>query len=572
MMTPAQIAVSQYLVERGLAYVNRRRETLRFRGNLMCLFGDVPVEITISDWDFIRYPHIRVIERPACLDGVQAHLSALNGLCYFTPGSVLLNRHDPVAAVGQCLAQATVVLNELARDSTYRQGEFIREYLANWDAGQQPPPIPVVKGSIADKTTHMNVTFAEGGEFPFAMFGDDVDQLRSIVVSTGRTLRDRGNNSGWVFHTDRWPPMSEAFPRTVYDLFTWAKAWDPNMYQALQDRLGYDRAYLNMPILFLMIRSPAGWLGLTFDLGDRSQRILGMRKATNYRQRLHRHSREITVTRLSVLDWSPEFVYARNLGLEQKNLFGKRITLIGGGAIGSHVAKALVQMGAGQGKHGRLRIVDHDTMEGGNVSRNLLGYPSLFKFKATELVAELRRLHPTANVEEEVGDVLKVDALFRDDLVIDATGEEALSEAINVRHLTAGVSACPVLYVRIYGQGDAVQALWVDSGRKGACFACLRKNDPQSQREPRFRIGKTDEPQWVMRGCQAVTPYAVSAPMHAAAMASEMVADWLQGNVSPRLRFLERPNADVIHNKNQNPEPLPHCPVCSSPIQASKVG
>jgi molybdopterin/thiamine biosynthesis adenylyltransferase len=569
-MTPAQLEVSQYLTSQGFALVSRRKEKLQLRGKLACQFGDVPIEITIKDWDFIRYPSIRVMERPACLDGVQAHLSSLNGLCYFTAGAVLLERYKPVNAIVQCLDQATLVLNELARDPTYRQGEFIREYLANWHAGQHPPPLPVVKGSIADKTTHMNVTFAEGGEFPFAMFGDDVDQLRSIVASTGRTLRDHGSNSGWVFHTDCWPPISEGFPRTVQDLFTWAKAWDPNICQALQDRLGYDRTYLDLPILFLMIQSPAGWLGLTFELGNELQRTIGKRKPTNYRQWLHRHSQEVAVTRLSVLDWSPEFVYARNLGLEQTNLLGKCITLIGGGSIGSHVAKALVQMGAGQGKRGRLRIVDNDDMEGGNVSRNLLGYPSLFKSKATELAAELRRLHPTANVKGEVGDVLKVEALFRDDLVIDATGEEALSEAINVRHLAAGASARPVLYVRIYGQGDAIQALWVDAGHKGACFACLRKNDPQSQREPRFRIGKTDEPQWLMRGCQAITPYAVSAPMHAAAMVSEMVADWLQGNVSPRLRFLERPNADVFHN--QNPEPLPHCPACSTAAQASKVG
>ena len=229
-------------------------------------------------------------------------------------------------------------------------------------------------------------------------------------------------------------------------------------------------------------------------------------------------------------------------------------------------------MGAGQGKHGRLRIVDFDEMEACNVSRHQLGYPSLLKSKAPELADELRRLHPTAKVEGEVIDALKVDALFRDHLVIDATGEEALSEAINVRHLAAGASASPVLYVRIYGQGDAAQALWVDAGRTGACFACLRKNDPQSRRAPRFRIGRTDEPQWIMRGCQAVTPYSVSAPMHAAAMASDMVADWLHGNVSPRLRFLERPNAGVIHNKNQDPKALPHCPACSISIQAVKVG
>jgi len=58
----------------------------------------------------------------------------------------------------------------------------------------------------------------------------------------------------------------------------------------------------------------------------------------------------------------------------------------------------------------------------------------------------------------------------------------------------------------------------------------------------------------------------VSAPMHAAALATDAIADWLQGRVSPRMRVLTRPGADVHPVKNQDPKRLDECVACRPPI------
>ncbi|WP_186207467.1 ThiF family adenylyltransferase [Burkholderia gladioli] len=557
----------RYLVAQGFTYVARRHGALRFRGPLKCRQGAVQIDLSISDWEFISYPIIRLHDRPAALEGVQAHISAGNGLCYYTPGSMVLDRYDPISAVAQCLAQATHVLDELMLNADYRRVELTREYLANWSVAQTPEPLPVVKAGVLVISTHVRMA-AIGARF--LIFGDDLEELEAISGALNELLTDYGSGSAWVLRTTEWPPMSQSFPMDVQSLFAWLKSWDKKLSGNLQNRLGHDREYLKRANLYLVVESPAGWLGICVPLGSEATRLLGRRNPSAYRQYMHAKGKTQLVTRLSVIDWSASFVHSRNLMFQ--DLTDKRITLIGCGAIGSHLAEALVRLGAGQGKRGRLRIIDPDLMGSENLGRHALGYPSLFQEKSTAMENELKRTFPLAKVVSIVGDALAVDDLFEGDLVIDATGEEALSEAVNARHLNVGAEAGPMLYVRISGTGGAVQSLWVDP-EKGACFRCLRMNAPKSRRAERFPIEKNDDAVWIMKGCHAVTPYAVSAPMHAAALAADVVADWLKGDVSPRLRVLVRPGADVHPVKSQNPKRLENCPACSPAITAlQKVG
>lgn len=566
-LAPTQLDVTRYLSAQGLTYFAQRKGVLRFRGTLKCKQGPIQVELAIRDWDFITYPTIRLLERPVALQGVQAHLTARSGLCYYTPGSVVLDRYDAVSALAQCLAQATHVLDELVLNPEYRRTELTREYLAQWSVAQDPTPWLVVRAGVSSTST--NAHMAQVGQ-RFFIFGDDLNELTAIAKAMGEPLHDYGSGFVWVLRTTKWPPMSASFPADVHSLFEWLKAWDKDLYGDLQRRLGKDRTYWKSPLLYLVIDGPAGWLGVEVPLGGLSVRILGKRKPALYRQHMHGKGKIVRIARLSVLDWSADFVHSRNLDF--KDLTDKRITLVGCGAIGSHLAEALVRLGAGRGKRGQLRIIDPDVMSAENLGRHALGYPALLEDKASAMEAELRRTFPLANVSSVVGDALAVPDIFKGDLLIDATGEEALSETINARQIAAGASACAVLYVRISGTGGAVQSLWVDAGGKGACFRCLRKNDPQSHRAERFPIEKNNDPAWVMRGCHAVTPYAVSAPMHAAALATDVVADWLKGNVSPRLRVLARPGADVYEVKDQDPKRLDNCPACNPPAALQKAG
>ena len=156
------------------------------------------------------------------------------------------------------------------------------------------------------------------------------------------------------------------------------------------------------------------------------------------------------ISRLAITEFGPNFIHSRNLTFP--DLKGKRITVVGCGAIGSHVAPGLIRLGAGTGK-GRLDLVDHDDMKPENLGRHVLGYPALFKHKAEALGDELKRQFPFSKVRVRVRSVQGLSDLFDADLVIDATGEEAVSEMINAMRLDRDTDT-PVLHVRIRGNGE----------------------------------------------------------------------------------------------------------------------
>jgi molybdopterin/thiamine biosynthesis adenylyltransferase len=564
--THPYIEVARELAKWGFRFVGFRREVLKLSGSLKCAFGLVPIDLRIRDWEFVDYPVIRILERPKQLDGVQPHVFSGGGLCYFNPGSVVLDRFDPVGAVLNCLEQATLVLNRLTLDTDYRREEFTLEYLTQWNVGQDPAPSQLIKAGIDDGAADAATAILGNA---WLIVGSEVRELQAIADAMGESLQELGDRKAWILRTKHWPPLMPNLPGDGKAMFDWLRAWDPKLYQALQRRMEHDRKYLAWTKLLVLIEGPHGWLGFDLDLGDKQMRARGARDRRAFVQKLHRAGAYRPLTRLRVIDWSAKFIHSRNLSFP--DLTGKKLTLVGCGANGSHLAEALVRLGAGQGPRGRLRLIDPDAMEAGNLGRHALGYPSLTQKKATAMAAELTRTFPLANVMGLVGDALHVPDLLNDDLLIDATGEEGLSEAINARQQAAQGDVSPILYARIFGAGEAVQTLWVDLRDKGACFRCLRSSDPQNNRAERFPLSSDNSPRQMRRGCNAITPYAVSAPMHAAALATDAVADWLGGNVSPKFRTLSRPGADVYKIKNQNPVRSPNCPACAKHSQAEQV-
>ncbi len=305
------------------------------------------------------------------------------------------------------------------------------------------------------------------------------------------------------------------------------------------------------------MHSLAGWLCFGFEL-DGYMRTSFKRRPSGFLQHLHKRGGGTAVFRYSVVEAGSDFVHSRNLSFP--DLKNKKITLVGCGAIGSYVVPALVRLGAGTGS-GSLSLIDDDTLWPENLGRHSLGYPSLFKPKSAELKAELSRQFPMSKILASDENVAELPKLFDADLVIDATGEEAVSEMLNARRLRLS-SRTPLLHAWILGNGEAVQALWTQ-GVKGACYRCLRKSGPGDLKEERYPVLKAP-PKRKQIACHAFTPFAVSAAMNAAALATEVLVDWLErGDPSPRFRTRIADNADVHKVKNQDPERLSRCPACS---------
>lgn len=548
-------ATLRMLRGRGFTALPSRGFARRFEGVLSCSRGPVRVELEISDWDFIGYPMIRVLDAPPELPTLAPHVDAARGLCYFAHGAVILDRYHPEHAVAQCLDQATSELDRLMSGPIYREGEFQAEFGANWSIGQFPLPFPVLLGTVDLDKEQVGLFSMGPVDERCIMATSHGDESDSLCRVRGWPSPTAVASTCWIIRSDQHPRLPlGTLPCTIGEMFTWIKAWDHTAYSAIQRLLG-RKEYLAFDEVTFLLSTPAGWFGFEFTL-DRLKRLGCQRRPTTMRQSLHGHGGNRPVVRLTVHEVGPDFVHSRNL--THPSLKDRRITLIGCGAIGGYLAQALVKLGAGSGR-GQLTLIDPERLQAGNLGRHLLGFESLFVPKVRALQRSLTEQFPGRNIipleraAEFAGDL-------KGDLVIDATGEEAFSEALNYWHLRQpAATRVPVLHIWILGEGEAAQALWVDATRF-ACYRCLRRNDPA--RTSRFEVPRTPAGERVL-GCRAFTPYAVSAPLAAASLATDAIIAWLRGDPSPRFRTRAIEGAAIRNVKSQNLDPLNGCPACS---------
>ena len=547
-------AVLQELTARGFKARRQVRGVHRFEGTLDCRGEQVRLEIAFSNLEFLTYPSIKV------LSGIDRslltpHLFASGGLCYFQEGSVVLDRYDPAASIGACLDQAHRILELIKFNPEYRRQDIQDEFLVHWSDGSSF--LPVLMGSVSPRGKSTTYWRASIGKKSLMILAEDPTEATALAQALGAESSKPLSCPCWLFKSDMPLLVPANMPKTVHELFTWLKDWDPALSRSVQKLLDSDTSYLQYGLATFAVHSIAGWLCFGFEL-DGYMRTSFKRRPSGFRQYLHNRGGGTAIFRYSVLEAGSDFVHSRNLSFP--DLKNKKIVMVGCGAIGSYLAPALVRLGAGTGS-GSLSLIDKDTLWPENLGRHSLGYSSLFKPKSAELKAELKRQFPMAKLLASEEDVADVPKLFDVDLVIDATGEEAVSEMLNARRLGLA-SRTPMLHAWILGNGEAVQTLWTQ-GVKSACYRCLRKSGPGELKEERYPVLKAP-PKRKQIACHAFTPYAVSAAMNAAALATEVIVDWLErGDASPRFRTRIADNADVHKVKNQDPERLSHCPACS---------
>lgn len=538
----------------GFKPVGARASHRVFVGVLHCKCGDVPVQFEISDWDFTTYPRISLREWPMFFPPLMPHISSTGVICYLADGGAVLDRFRPDVAIWQCIEQARIVIDQAIGDPQYFSDEFRGEFWANWLLSQNPPALPGLIGSIqadAKSARYYLIGSADAERLYVATDPGEVSRLATVL---GWSAPKEGIPC-WILRSNQLPALpSGGLPKTVHEVFEWLRAWDKELYRSIQARLA-EPGYLRSPRCEVVIATPVGWMGFGFAMNVMTAKAFA-RKPRGYRNYLHRRGGTTEIQRRVFEDISPGYVYQRNLA-NRSTLTGKKIALIGCGAIGGYLASALVRLGAGTAG-GVLHLQDADTLQPDNLGRHRLGYDSLFENKAAALRKVLEHEAPFTNItSSDVNAVAVFPTGF--DLVIDATGEEAVSEALNVRHLES-FPKVPLMHVWVFGNGDCVQGLWVDS-HKYACYRCLRHNDGPQYGEPRFPL--TDaETLRAFVGCHAFTPYAVSASMSAAALATDFIADWLRGDASPRFRLRYNEETALRRFKSHNVSPLQGCPAC----------
>jgi molybdopterin/thiamine biosynthesis adenylyltransferase len=422
-------------------------------------------------------------------------------------------------------------------------------------------------------------------EFPQHWFGQPFYlDIKSTTVRKARLLRlrrDDKSDAALLCDSDRllptlgWQTLSEAAvdliridaeltfragqarPKTLGEVFDWLGGLETGVADRI--RAAIVGCHPSPPAFFIIARNAT--IGVQCEI--LSAIWMKLSRTVSRAKFISQRAAKMPVKRLVGENMQPEFIYTRNMNT-QPNLSGKHIALIGCGTIGSHLAKLLAQTGAGFGG-GRLTLVDQQTLKAGNIGRHLLGISDVGKEKAVAVAELLRRLYPNLNISAVPEDVLgRLSSLSDYEVVIDATGDEGVANAINARVVDgrkAGISMPATIFIWLFGNGAAAQGLLVTSA-SDCCYRCLR---PEHGKPWRFSpLLPTYDVQQVPAQCGEgpFFPYGVAAPATAAALALQLTLDLVRGSPSPRLRTVRLALNSTKLVKDQDPEKADGCPAC----------
>lgn len=505
-------------------------ETLLLEGTVKVQARSIPIRVEFDDLTFTTSPRLYVADLSTLPRRVMPHLDISGELCAVDRTYYLLDRHRVPGQIRGMLVRAREVLEQgLTKAAT---AEIAAEFPRHWAAQVASVNVQQSSGGVAIIDDEMLVNGLSIG-------------IRGWMVSTRRQLS---------FAAD------QGRPETLGELLDWSGRWDAGLPQRILE--GFARVGPNDP--FILISAPNGIAIAKLNVSERGPRF----QATLNKPKVWRAILAQPKTR----SWGITRSYGRRSDLEDvlgRNgdgvapLAGRSITLVGCGAIGGYLARMLAQSGAGL-SGGSLKLVDADQLAMLNIRRHALGKPHVGKTKVASLKAQIDTDFPGLNVSALPMDVQKNDvAMAQADLIIDATGEQGVSEFLNewtLNKSTNGQGLTPVLHVWIEGAGAAVQT-FINVDSAFACYRCLQPNHDEPARfSPLY--GKQPDPV-APCGEQPYTPYGPAAPAMAASLAVQHAIDWASGSAVPLLRTVAV-RRELAHDvPPKSPPPKTQCPACS---------
>lgn len=530
--------VSEALRSRGFVYKGVAPDgRLQFRGSIDADGTAITCELGI-DAELFELPTVTVLNVSEVVhQKITPHLSSGGDLCFVARGSVVLDIFDPVGQTLACLERAQVVLAGALR------GEYVEdlehEFAYYWDG----PPCLL---DIQDMSARVEalVVPTEGGRLFGAVTDDRARTERKLSL-----LGMRASEASWSAFRVRTqarprPDRGTWPPRTVGDFLQWQGRLDLGTKRYIEKKL--QQALESGAVgAAVVVESPL----VTYCIGVRLWESISPPKQ-GAKTKTWLYSRALLTPSTTRID--DRFIAERN-SPGMRTLAGKRIVLVGAGTIGGYLGDMLARAGAGTGG-GELVVIDPDALLAENLGRHRLGFNYLFQPKATALCVELSGTVPGAKATPVLQDVKEV-SLERADLLIDATGEEALGHWLCKNRLLQ-----PMLTVWVEGPGTAVRAL-LHTSRKGACFRCLCDANKRGE----LRVS-TEATELLLAGnsCDGLyVPFGAHVSVQAASLAAEMVLAWCNDAAQPALRTRVLDQSISLATADCSPPVNEDCPACS---------
>lgn len=550
-MTPEEAIeqIAEALAQEGFARTPAC-ELPTFEGSVTVLGRTLRLGVTFPRLDFTILPQLRLLDRAAELPGHRAHVEDDDAICYSSPGTLVLDMHSPGNHALTVLGLARRTLAEILSGAA--EADLATEFPQHWRGSR------LVHVTLPSEAPQGAAILARVGGLgaDILLLGRAGKKGDTVDLGPLGTLKGKGQHA-YLARTQH--PLTleqgEALPSTLPEFLAWAGKVDPalpgTLMLALEEARGTAGLFVQSPsgCVGAAIKSPEPWSPTRQD-PNRATRMLRARPG------------RVEFHRMQGVPAHLEHVLGRNLaGIP--TLGGCRVVLMGCGTIGSHLVKLLMQVGAGS-KGGRLDLVDNQILMAGNVGRHWLPPHYVGSSKALACALELESMFRGCIVEGHVADAIeRLDLVLGADLVIDATGEEPLSVALNEAVVRARAAGPALLSVWLRGMGAAAQALLVPAKPDGrGCLRCLRPRAGAWTLRDVMRLDLPLDEAPAACGEAAFTPYSVAAPVVAAGLAAKMALDWAAGKESPSFRTLRVDHDATIAVEDMDIRANPACPAC----------
>lgn len=520
---------------------------------------ETEVSIEVPDLDFVDLPVIKLLSRGKAEGKRTPHLLGPDRMvCYVARNAMVFDRYDPGGTVLQCLRLAEKVLGDGLRGRSNL--DYVDEFSEYWADGGPSILVDLPDGFRGDgEIFHVGLSQTAKDVLVLAPKNGLAPSLKALHVANRgikaipgtvpcrivRVDHDLGNDGG------------ESLPRDLRGLAAFLSqigALD-ELKPVLELGTGLTR--------WIVICAPNATCLAEIEipkLFDRPE-FMKSRKAALPKLLLGR-AEDVAVKRHLGSPIDERFLYQRNLGT-LPSLAGKDVVLIGCGTIGGFLAYNLAQSGAGS-LGGCLTLIDFDRLSPANLGRHILGVSFLGRNKAEGCAEYIRGQLPHLAVESRTLDATSIFESLSGDLILDATGEEPFSIALNHHAVSKRPNFPPVLHAWIVGNGGAAQVLLCDGPEHG-CFKCLK---PKLAGEPRHRVVRPDSDNELRRNpaCRdgLFAPFPVSASMSAAALALDLVLAWNSGDPRHRFRTRVLDPGRSFQVRDMNLTPASECPACQT--------
>ncbi len=550
--------VHRWLVSEGF---NRdTKETLHcvYSGVLHCNQVEVPIRFSFDDLSFEELPEVHLSDpKPECLAKPLPHIDHNNKLCYLDAESYRIDPYQPLQTIVNLLDLARRALIESISGVNAEHVGY--EFRAYWEPASFGVVLSHQQSGGFAKYNHVKYTGPTGTKHWQLVVGSDDEIDRYTQLRMASIVYGRHKNVIWItVKTNALLPEKEPWPPSnFFDFYKWLKSVDITAAKTLHHCLG-TKAGTDSHLL-IVLQTPGGFVGIEVILPK------GLLTLTKHSGRFRKHLLTDTgkfdtkFIRAYLDDYTAKYQATRNL--TGKGLAGKRIVLIGCGTVGGYLARLLVSTGAGLNS-GYLEMYDDQILVSGNLGRHYLDGQYYRENKAAGCHHKLSSEFPSANIKYKPKKLNSLMEVRYADLVIDATGRELFSLALNsqaIKQKKFGEPCPDILYAWVDGNGFCGSTLLYDG--TGGCYRCLQDLSGKNRFEP---LQKEHELTPVSYKCgESFVPYPPSGPVQTAGMALEAILDWVNGSQGFHFRTRQFHEKARKH-KNQNLTITQGCPACQS--------